>query len=110
MKAVALTDHGNMLAAIEFYSSAVSMGIKPILGMEAYVAPGSRREHKDLKGQKEPAYHLTLLVRNEKGYRNLMKLSSMSFQEGFYQKPRMDREILASHAEGLIALSGCPSS
>lgn len=109
MKAVALTDHGNMLGSIDFYSTAVSSGIKPILGIEAYVAPGSRHEHKELKGQKEPAHHLTLLARNEKGYRNLIKLSSLSFQEGYYVKPRVDRELLAAHAEGVVALSGCPS-
>ena len=110
MKAVALTDHGNMLGSIDFYSTAVGLGVKPILGIEAYVAPGSRHDRKEVKGLKEPAHHLTLLARNEKGYRNLIKLSSLSFQEGFYYKPRMDKEILASHAEGLVALSGCPSS
>ena len=110
MKAVALTDHGNMLGSIDFYSTAVALGVKPILGIEAYVAPGSRHDRKEVKGMKEPAHHLTLLARNEKGYRNLIKLSSLSFQEGFYYKPRMDREILAAHAEGLVALSGCPSS
>ncbi|HYF01266.1 MAG TPA: DNA polymerase III subunit alpha, partial [Planctomycetota bacterium] len=110
MGACALTDHGNMLGAIEFYDAAKKAGIKPILGIEAYVAPGSRREKKEVKGLKEPCYHLTLLAKNEAGYRNLMKLSSASFQEGFYYKPRMDKELLARHAEGLIALSGCPSS
>ncbi len=110
MRACALTDHGNMFGAIEFYDAALKAGVKPILGMEAYVAPGSRLERKEVKGLKEPAYHLTLLVRNEKGYRNLLKLTSASFREGFYYKPRMDKELLARHHEGLIALSGCPSS
>jgi DNA polymerase-3 subunit alpha len=110
MKACALTDHGNLLGAIEFYDAALKAGVKPILGIEAYVAPGSRRDRKEVKGLKEPAHHLTLLVRNEKGYRNLLKLSSASFREGFYYKPRMDKELLAAHHEGLIALSGCPNS
>jgi DNA polymerase-3 subunit alpha len=110
MKACALTDHGNMLGAIEFYDAALKAGIKPIIGIEAYVAPRSRFDRKDVKGMKEPHHHLTLLVRNEKGYRNLLKLTSASFKEGFYGKPRMDKEILAAHHEGLIALSGCAHS
>jgi DNA polymerase-3 subunit alpha len=110
MKSCALTDHGHLLGAIEFYDAAIKAGVKPILGIEAYVAPRSRRDKKEVKGMKEPAHHLTLLVRNEKGYRNLLKLSSLSYQEGFYYKPRMDKEILQQHHEGLIALSGCPNS
>ncbi len=110
MRSCALTDHGNMLGAIEFYDAALKAGVKPILGMEAYVAPGSRLDHKEVKGMKEPAHHLTLLVKNETGYRNLLKLTSSSYREGFYVKPRMDKEILARHHEGLIALSGCPNS
>ncbi|HZE98962.1 MAG TPA: DNA polymerase III subunit alpha, partial [Planctomycetota bacterium] len=110
MKACALTDHGNMLGAIEFYDAALKSGIKPIIGMEAYIAPRSRLDRKEVKGMKEPLHHLTLLVRNEKGYRNLLKLTSASYKEGFYGKPRMDREILAAHHEGVIALSGCSNS
>lgn len=110
MKACALTDHGNMLGAIEFYDAALKTGLKPILGIEAYVAPASRFDRKEVKGMKEPAHHLTLLVRNEKGYRNLLKLTSASFREGFYYKPRMDKELLSKCHEGLIALSGCPNS
>jgi DNA polymerase-3 subunit alpha len=110
MRACALTDHGNMLGAIEFYDAALKAGVKPILGIEAYVAPGSRHDRKEVKGLKEPAHHLTLLVKNEKGYRNLLKLTSASFREGFYYKPRMDKELLSRHHEGLIALSGCPNS
>ncbi|HVR83139.1 MAG TPA: DNA polymerase III subunit alpha, partial [Planctomycetota bacterium] len=110
MKACALTDHGNMLGAIEFYDAALKAGIRPIIGMEAYVAPRSRLDRKEVKGMKEPHHHLTLLVRNEKGYRNLLKLTSASYKEGFYHKPRMDKEILAAHREGLIALSGCSNS
>ena len=78
MKACALTDHGTMLGAIEFYDAALKAGIRPIIGMEAYVAPRSRLDRKDVKGMKEPHHHLTLLVRNEKGYRNLLKLTSAS--------------------------------
>jgi DNA polymerase-3 subunit alpha len=110
MKACALTDHGNMLGAIEFYDAALKSGVKPIIGMEAYVAPRSRLDRKDVKGLKEPHHHLTLLVRNEKGYRNLLKLTSASYKEGYYGKPRMDKEILAAHHDGLLALSGCPHS
>jgi DNA-directed DNA polymerase III PolC len=110
MKSCALTDHGNMLGAIEFYDAAMKSGVKPILGMEAYVAPASRLDRKEVKGMKEPAHHLTLLVRNEKGYRNLLKLTSSAFREGFYYKPRMDKEILSKYHDGLIALSGCPNS
>src|SRR5262245_9983253 len=110
MKSVALTDHGHLFGAIDFYGEAMHQGVKPILGMEAYVAPGKRSDRKDVRGVKEANYHLTLLVRNEKGYRNLLKLSSLAYQEGFYYKPRFDKELLAKHHEGLIALSGCPNS
>ena len=110
MKACALTDHGTMLGAIEFYDASLKAGIKPIIGMEAYVAPKSRLDRKEVKGMKEPHHHLTLLVRNEKGYRNLLKLTSASYKEGLYGKPRMDKEILAAYHEGLVALSGCPNS
>jgi DNA polymerase-3 subunit alpha len=105
-EALAITDHGALHGAIEFYEAATSAGVKPIIGIEAYVAPGSRFE-KDPK-QRWP-YHLTLLAQNEVGYRNLLQLSSASHLEGFYYRPRMDRELLEAHSEGLIALSGCPS-
>ena len=104
--ALAITDHGALYGAIEFYQAAKKHDIKPIIGIEAYVAPGSRFE-KDPK-QRWP-FHLTLLAQNEIGYRNLLKLSSASHLEGFYYRPRMDRELLEAHSEGLIALSGCPS-
>jgi DNA polymerase-3 subunit alpha len=104
MGAVALTDHGNLFGAIEFYGIAKSAGIKPILGMEAYVAPGDRRE----KGGRPGEYHhLVLLAENEKGWRNLLRLSSIGYLEGFYYKPRIDWTSLSEHAEGLIALSAC---
>src|SRR5688572_5086122 len=105
-EAVALTDHGSMFGAIDFYREARSRGIKPIIGVEAYVAPGSRLTRDT--GDKQP-YHLTLLARNKTGYRNLLKLVTSSHLEGYYYRPRMDRDILAEHGEGIIALSGCPS-
>lgn len=106
MKAVALTDHGNMSGTIEFYQKAIAHGIKPIVGCEVYVAPGSRFDKKATEGG-EGNYHLTLLVRNRTGYYNLLKLVSLAWLEGFYYKPRVDKELLARHQEGLIALSGC---
>src|SRR3990170_1812466 len=105
-EAVAITDHGALYGAIDFYKEAKARGIKPIIGVEAYVAPGSRLT-RDI-GDKQP-YHLTLLARNARGYRNLLKLVTSSHLEGYYYRPRMDREILAQHGEGIIALSGCPS-
>jgi DNA polymerase-3 subunit alpha len=104
--ALALTDHGNMFGAIEFYNEAVKRGIKPILGIEAYIAPTSRFE-KAAHGIKDASFHLTLLVKNETGYRNLMKLATIGYLEGFYYRPRMDKEVLARFHEGLIGLSGC---
>ena len=110
MRACALTDHGNLLGAIGFYDAAMKAGIKPIIGIEAYVAPGSRHDRKQVGGLKEPHHHLTILARNEKGYRNLLKLSSLSYREGFYYKPRIDWDLLEKHHEGLICTSGCLSS
>jgi DNA polymerase-3 subunit alpha len=110
MPALALTDHGNLYGAVELLREAKAAGILPILGMEAYVAPGRRTEHSGggVSGQ-EHAFHLTLLARDATGFRNLMRLSSLSFLEGFYYKPRIDKEILERHSEGLICLSGCAS-
>jgi len=102
---LAITDHGNMYGAVEFYRVCTEVGINPIIGIEAYVAPKSRLDRDSRPG--EAAYHLTLLATNETGYRNLLKLSSQAFLEGYYYKPRMDREILSKHSEGLVALSGC---
>lgn len=110
MPALALTDHGNLFGAVEFYRAAVAAGIKPILGMEAYVAPGSRRDRHPVKGYKEPATHLTLLASSNAGYENLVALSTLAYREGFYHKPRVDAELLARHSAGLIALSGCRHS
>jgi|CXWL01.1.fsa_nt_gi DNA polymerase-3 subunit alpha len=105
MPAVALTDHGNLFGAIEFYQSARQFGVKPIIGMEAYITPG-RYDDKQL-AQGGDNFHLVLLARNETGYRNLLKLTSRSFLEGFYYKPRIDHRLLAEHADGLIGLSAC---
>jgi DNA polymerase-3 subunit alpha len=111
MPAVALTDHGNLYGAVELLRESKAVGILPILGMEAYVAPRARTEKSGggVSGQ-EHAFHLTLLARNATGFRNLMRLSSLAFLEGFYYKPRIDKEILERHAAGLICLSGCASA
>src|SRR6266540_20227 len=108
--AIALTDHGNLFGAIDFYLAAQKAGVKPILGCELYVAPGSRRERGSQEGGYEGDNHLTVLVRNRTGYKNLVKLVSKAYLEGFYYKPRVDRELLAQHAEGLLVLSGCLNS
>ncbi len=108
--AIALTDHGNLFGAIDFYQHARAAGIKPILGCELYVAPGSRFERAPVDGQYEGANHVTALVRNEAGYRNLIKLVSKGYLEGFYYKPRVDKELLAQHSDGLLILSGCLNS
>lgn len=109
MNAVALTDHGNLYGAIELYREAKSAGIRPIIGYEAYVAPGKRTD-REAKGMSEASYHLTLLAYNNTGFRNLIKMSSLAFLEGFYYRPRIDKTLLEQHAEGLICLSGCLSS
>ncbi len=106
--AVAMTDHGNMFGAVEFYRKAKEHGLKPIIGCEAYMAPGSRLA-KDSGLAHNDYYHLILLARNLTGYQNLIKLVSKAYLEGFYYKPRMDKEILQQHSEGLVALSGCLS-
>jgi DNA polymerase-3 subunit alpha len=102
MPAVAVTDHGNMFGAVDFYTQAISSGVKPILGSEVYMAPGDRRDK-----TKRANYHLILLARNEEGYKNLKYLVSMGFIEGFYYKPRIDREILKKNAAGIIGASAC---
>ena len=106
--ALAVTDHGNMFGAVEFYLEAMKHGIKPIIGCEIYVAPTSRFERKGVdKGNKEYNNHLILVVMNLEGYRNLCKLVTAGFMEGFYYKPRVDKELLKEHNRGLIALSAC---
>ncbi|MCC7475436.1 MAG: DNA polymerase III subunit alpha [Pirellulales bacterium] len=108
MNALAITDHGNLYGSLEFYKACREAGINPIIGYEAYVAPGSRFE-KSASPQGESSYHLTLLAANRTGFRNLVKLASKAFLEGFYHKPRIDRELLATHSEGIVCLSGCVS-
>jgi DNA polymerase III subunit alpha len=103
MPALALTDHGSLFGAVEFYQEARKAGVKPIVGMEAYVTRGSRKDR-----TRETTHHLVLLARDERGFRNLMRLSSLAFLEGFYYRPRVDHEVLSRHAEGLLALSACP--
>ena len=107
MDALALTDHGNLYGAIEFYKKAKAAGIKPILGVEAYIAPNNHEE-KD-KGAEEKYYHLTILAKNQTGWKNLIKLVTYAHLKGFYYKPRMDKALLREHHEGLIAFSGCYS-
>src|SRR3712207_3464508 len=105
--ALAITDHGNLHAAWEFQEKAKKAKLKPIIGMEAYVAPGDRRVRARPAPGAKPYYHLVLLAQNATGYKNLVKLSSLAYTEGFYVKPRMDRELLARHSEGLIVSSAC---
>ncbi len=119
--AVAITDHGNMFGAIHFYQAAVKAGIKPIIGMEAYMAPADRRDRgraavmapsvghdgPTASVSKENAYHLLLLAKDRTGYGNLLKLASIAYREGFYYKPRIDKEVLREHAAGLICTSTC---
>ncbi|MBP7461346.1 MAG: PHP domain-containing protein, partial [Candidatus Delongbacteria bacterium] len=106
MEAMAITDHGNLFGSIEFYKQTLEAGIRPIIGMEAYVCedmsvkkPGDRSQ--------SASHHLTLLVRNMDGYKNLVKISSVSHLEGFYYKPRVDKSFLRDHAKGLTGMSGC---
>ena len=109
MNALALTDHGNLHGALEFYKKAKAAGINPIIGYEAYIAPAGRRV-KDAGSQKESSFHLTLLAQNKTGFQNLIKMASAASLEGFYFKPRIDKELLEAHHEGIICLSGCVSS
>ncbi len=108
--ALAITDHGVLYGAIDFYQAAREKGIKPIIGCEVYVAPGSRFEKKTSTGGRDVYHHLVLLAKDEAGYKNLIKLSTAAHLEGYYYKPRIDKELLAAHKEGLIALSGCLAS
>ncbi|MCZ6767262.1 MAG: DNA polymerase III subunit alpha, partial [bacterium] len=107
MSAVALTDHGNMFGAVKFYRTARKEGIKPLLGMEAYVTRGSRRDKTKKKGELAQINHLILLARNTQGYQNLMRLTSLAYLEGFYYKPRIDAELLEKYCGGLVAMSAC---
>ena len=102
MPAVAITDHGNLYGVPEFYTSARKLGLKPVIGCEFYLAPSGMQERSD-----RTRYHQVLLARNETGYRHLIKLSSLSYTEGFYYKPRIDREALRRYGSGLVATTCC---
>ncbi len=106
MDSIAITDHGVMYGVVDFYRAAKEVGIKPIIGCEVYVAPDSRFDREIVKGE-DRYYHLVLLAENDIGYHNLAKIVSKGFTEGFYYKPRVDREVLAEYSEGIIALSAC---
>ena len=106
MDSLAITDHGNMFGAVDFYLEAQNAGIKPIIGSEVYIAPKGRLD-KTTSGIEEAAYHFILLARDETGYQNLMKLVSIGYLEGFYYRPRIDKSVLAQYSEGLIGLSAC---
>ncbi len=107
MPAVAITDHGNMFGVIDFYEKAMSVGIKPIIGIEAYIAHDSRFSKKKWETLNDGAFHIVLLAKDVNGYQNLMKLSSLSYLEGFYYHPRIDKEILRKYSKGLIGMSAC---
>jgi DNA polymerase-3 subunit alpha len=108
MNALALTDHGNLHGALEFYRKAKAADINPIIGYEAYIAPGERTS-RSASSMKEASYHLTLLAQNRTGFKNLLTMASAAYLEGFFYKPRIDKELLAEHNEGIICLSGCVS-
>src|SRR5215510_4238902 len=108
VRAVAVTDHGNMYGGISFYNQIKATGIKPILGMEAYIAKGRHTDRGEATGEKG-TNHIILLAKNLEGYKNLVRLSSFSFTQGYYYKPRIDKELLAKHSQGLVALSACLS-
>ena len=109
MNSIAMTDHGNLYGAMEFYNTCRAQDVNPIIGYEAYVAPG-RRTDRSASRQRDAQSHLTLLAMNQKGFDNLIKMSSSAYLEGFHYKPRIDRELLEAHSDGIICLSGCASS
>src|SRR5256714_8817120 len=110
LSSIAISDHGVLCGTIDFDQADHEKGIKPIIGCEVYVAPGSRLEKKTSSGGRDVYNHLVLLAKDETGYKNLIKLTTAAHLEGYYYKPRIDKEILAAHKEGLIALSGCLAS
>ena len=109
MTACAMTDHGNMFGAITFYNTMKARGIKPIIGCETYITKGSRKERAASAPGEKANFHLILLAKDLEGYHNLVRLTSKAYTEGFYYKPRIDKELLAEHSKGLIALSSCLS-
>ena len=109
MPACAMTDHGNMYGAISFYNAMKNNGVKPIIGCETYITRGNRKEKAASAPGEKANFHLILLAQNYEGYQNLVRLTSKAYTEGFYYKPRIDKELLAEHSKGLIALSACMS-
>ena len=107
MDSMAITDHGVMYGVIDFYRAARAAGVKPIIGCEVYVSPGSRFDRETVHGE-DRYYHLVLLAENNTGYQNLMKIVSKGFVDGFYYKPRIDEEVMREYHEGIIALSALP--
>src|SRR5438045_1640184 len=108
MNALALTDHGNLYGAIEFYRACRDAGLNPIIGYEAYIAPNKRTD-REARRRGDAGFHLTLLARDRTGFQNLVKMASIAFLEGYHYVPRIDKELLAAHSEGLVCLSGCAS-
>src|SRR2546430_4106042 len=108
MNAVAITDHGNLFGAIEFYRECTKAGVNPIIGYEAYVAPG-RRTDREAKRRGEAGFHLTLLAKNAAGFKNLVKMASIAYLDGYYYIPRIEKELIEAHKDGIICLSGCAS-
>jgi DNA polymerase-3 subunit alpha len=109
MPAVAVTDHGNVFGAFQFHKAALDAGLRPVIGCEVYVAPGDHRDKSPVPGRRKPYDHLVLLAENDRGYQNLVRLVSKGYLDGFYHKPRISKELLADHADGLIGLSACLS-
>src|SRR5947199_517573 len=109
MNALALTDHGNLYGAVEFYRECKAAGVNPIVGYEAYVAAGKRSD-REARKRGDAGYHLTLLAKNATGFKNLIKMASAAYLEGYHYVPRIDKELLEAHKDGLICLSGCASS
>src|SRR5918912_1366888 len=111
MQACAMTDHGNMYGALSFYNAMKAQEVKPIIGCEVYITRGSRLDRAAAKAQpgEKANFHLILLAKNLAGYHNLARLTSKAYTEGFYYKPRIDRELLARHSDGLVGLSACMS-
>src|SRR5437764_3433883 len=109
MKACAMTDHGNMYGAVSFYKEMTAHDIKPLIGCEVYLAPGHRSDRSELKRGEKPYNHMILLAKDREGYHNLVRLTSKAFREGFYRKPRIDRELLSKFGGGLVGLSACLS-
>ncbi len=109
MPAVAITDHGNLFGAFQFHRASIEAGVRPVIGCEVYVAPGDHRDRNPVPGRRRPYDHLVLLAENDTGYSNLVKLVSAGYLDGFYHKPRVSKELLDSHSEGLIGLSACLS-